>query len=189
MWSMYAALGRFVGWGALSITHGVNELRAPSAAKDFVVGYVVLGISFLLEAKWFLRSTRQARKEAAMHRDLIEHVLATSDPTLRTMFAEDSAALIGLLLAAAGLGTHQLTGSSTPDAVGSILIGLLLIAVAGSLINRPAVSRRGAGRSASAGHRRKSAIGRAGDCAGDLPSARVCRAAHGLGHRQRRSLW
>ena len=52
------------------------------------------------------------------------------------MFAEDSAALVGLLIAAAGLAAHQLTGSSVPDAAGSILVGLLLAAVALLLINR-----------------------------------------------------
>ena len=46
-----------------------------------------------------------------MQRDLIEHVVATSDPALRAVFAEDSAALIGLVIAAAGLAAHHLTGS------------------------------------------------------------------------------
>jgi divalent metal cation (Fe/Co/Zn/Cd) transporter len=104
---------------------------------DFAVGYVVLGISFVLEWASLLRSVRQARSEAAeLQRDLVEHVLATSDPTLRAVFAEDVAALIGVLLAAAGLVAHQLTGSATPDAVASILIGVLLTAVAVLLINR-----------------------------------------------------
>jgi hypothetical protein len=51
-----------------------------------------------------------------MERDLIEQVRATSYPTLRAAFAEDSSALISRAIAAAGLGAHQLTGSAVPDA-------------------------------------------------------------------------
>src|SRR6476661_8877444 len=62
--------------------------------------------------------------------------MATSDPTLRAVFFEDSAALVGLIIAAVALAAHQATGSSTPDAVGSILVGVLLAVVAVFLINR-----------------------------------------------------
>jgi cation diffusion facilitator family transporter len=137
VWSLFAALGLFVAGAAVSVTHGIQELRHPEPATDFVVGYVVLAISFVLESISFRQSARQARSEAqSLQRDLIEHVLATSDPTLRAVFAEDAAALAGLVIAAAGLAAHELTGSSVPDAVGSILIGILLALVAGVLINR-----------------------------------------------------
>jgi cation diffusion facilitator family transporter len=137
VWALLAALGLFVAGAVLSVTHGVQELVRPEPATDFVVGYVVLAVSFVLEGVSFLRSVRQAKPAAQlMQRDLIEQVMATSDPSLRAVFAEDSAALIGLVIAAAGLGAHQLTGSAAPDAVGSILVGLLLAAVAIYLIDR-----------------------------------------------------
>jgi cation diffusion facilitator family transporter len=137
VWSLFAALGLFVAGAAVSVTHGVQELIKPEPASDYLVGYIVLAVSFALEGISFLQSLRQAKPEArAMNRDLIEHVLVTSDPTLRAVFAEDAAALAGLLIAAAGLGLHQLTGSSIPDAMGSILVGLLLAVVAMVLINR-----------------------------------------------------
>jgi cation diffusion facilitator family transporter len=137
VWSLLAAVGLFAVGAAVSVTHGVQELSHPTPATDFAVGYVVLAVSFVLEGTSLLRSARQARSAAElMERDLIAAVMATSDPTLRAVFAEDSAALIGLVIAAVGLGAHQLTGSSTPDAVGSILVGVLLAAVATVLIDR-----------------------------------------------------
>jgi cation diffusion facilitator family transporter len=137
VWSLLAALGLFVAGAAVSVTHGVQELINPEPATHFAVGYVVLGVSFVLEGISFLRSVRQAKPAAALlERDLIEQVMATSDPTLRAVFAEDGAALIGLVIAGIGLGAHELTGSAVPDAIGSILVGLLLAAVATYLIDR-----------------------------------------------------
>jgi cation diffusion facilitator family transporter len=136
VWSLFAALGLFVAGGAVSISHGIEGLSHPQPADDFLVGYIVLAVSFVLEAVSLRQSVRQARREAKlMRRDLIDHFLATSDPTLRAVFAEDTAALIGLVIAAAGLGAHEATGSTIPDAVGSILVGLLLAGVATVLIN------------------------------------------------------
>jgi cation diffusion facilitator family transporter len=137
VWSLLAAVGLFVAGAAVSVTHGIQELIRPEPASDFVVGYAVLSVSFVLEGISFLQSVRQAKPAAlSLKRDLIEHVMASSDPTLRAVFAEDAAALTGLLIATAGLAAHQLTGSSVPDAIGSILVGVLLAGVAMVLINR-----------------------------------------------------
>jgi cation diffusion facilitator family transporter len=137
VWSLFAALGVFVAGGAVSVTRGIQELLRPEPAGRFAIGYGVLAVSFVLEGISFLQSVRQARSEAEpLQRDLIEHVMETSDPTLRAVFAEDSAALAGLVIAAAALAADQLTGSAVPDAAGSILIGLLLGVVAVVLINR-----------------------------------------------------
>lgn len=137
VWSLFAALGVFVAGGAVSVTRGIQELIRPGPAGHFAIGYGVLAVSFVLEGISFLQSVRQARSEAEpLQRDLIEYVLVTSDPTLRAVFAEDSAALTGLVIAAAGLAAHQVTGSAVPDAAGSILVGVLLGVVAVVLINR-----------------------------------------------------
>ena len=136
VWSLFAALGLLAAGGAVSISRGVHELVAPSPGGDFTVGYVVLAVSFVLESVSLTQSIRQSKPEAeSMHRDLLEHVLATTDPTLRAVVAEDAAALVGLVLAAGGLIASELTGSSRPDAIASILIGVLLGAVAVVLIN------------------------------------------------------
>ncbi|TGD84951.1 cation diffusion facilitator family transporter [Mycolicibacterium sp. CH28] len=136
VWSLIAALGLLSAGGAVSIMRGVQELLEPATAGDFFVAYAVLAVSFVLESVSFAQSIRQSKPEAeSMHRDLIEHVLATSDPALRAVVAEDAAALVGLVLAAGGLVASELTGSSTPDGIASILIGVLLGAVAVVLIN------------------------------------------------------
>ncbi|GAA1625793.1 cation diffusion facilitator family transporter [Georgenia ruanii] len=137
VWSMFAALGLFAFGSAVSITHGVQELVNPEPAAHFAVGYVVLAVAFCLEGVSFLQALRQVRSEARrVRRDPLEHALETSDPTLRGVFAEDAAALVGLVLAFAGLLAHQLTGSPVPDALGSIAVGLLLGVVAVVLIDR-----------------------------------------------------
>jgi len=112
VWSLFAALGLFVAGATVSVAHGIQEDLRPESAGHFVIGYLVLAVCFVLEGISFLQSVRQAKPEAeSMQRDLIEHVLVASDPTLRAVIAEDSAALAGLLIAAAGLAARQLTGS------------------------------------------------------------------------------
>ena len=134
---MFAALGLFAAGAAVSITHGISELIHPEPASDYVIAYVVLAIAFVLEGTSFRQAFRQVTSEAARaDRDILEHALVTSDPTLRAVFAEDAAALLGLLIAFSGVLAHQLTGSPVPDAIGSIAVGVLLGVVAIVLVDR-----------------------------------------------------
>jgi cation diffusion facilitator family transporter len=137
IWSMFAAIGLFAVGAGVSITHGIHQLVDPAPASDFGIAYVVLGAAFVLEGVSFLRAVHQARAEArATERDVLRHVLITSDPTLRAVVAEDAAALVGILVAFAGVLAHQLTGSPVPDAIGSIVVGLVLAVVSIVLIDR-----------------------------------------------------
>jgi divalent metal cation (Fe/Co/Zn/Cd) transporter len=137
VWSLFAAIGLFAVGAGVSITHGIQELVHPEPADSFLLAYVVLAVAFVLEGTSFVQAWRQARRAAARRdQELLEHVLATSDPTVRAVFFEDAAALVGIVIAGAGIAAHQVTGSTVPDAVGSILVGVLLAVVAVVLIDR-----------------------------------------------------
>ena len=132
-WSLLAAVGIFVTGAVFSIYEGVHGLLHESGKEEtgYLLSYLVLGVSFLLEGTSWLRAVQQLRREAATRgRGMFEHVRISSDPTVKTVFSEDSAALVGLVIAAAGLALHQVTGNAAYDAVAAILIGVLLAVVA-----------------------------------------------------------
>ncbi|OIH97262.1 cation diffusion facilitator family transporter [Curtobacterium sp. MCBA15_001] len=137
IWSMFAAFGLFTAGAIVSIYHGITQLGETGPAEDVVLNYVVLGIAFLLEGTSFLQAYRQAHGAATKRRvPVLRHVLQSSNPTLRAVFAEDAAALVGLVIAFLGVFLHQVTGLAVFDAVGSIAVGVLLGVVAIVLIDR-----------------------------------------------------
>jgi cation diffusion facilitator family transporter len=138
MWSLMAAFGLFTAGAVVSVWNGVSKLTASSTEDvSYTWAYAVLGMAFVFESVSFLQAFRQTSREAKeLERDVLQHALRTSDPTLRAVFAEDSAALVGLVVAGLGIFLHQLTDNPVYDAIGSILVGLLLGAVAVLLINQ-----------------------------------------------------
>jgi len=137
VWSLFAAVGLFTAGAVVSIMHGVSALNSQEEETEYLVGYLVLAAAFVFEGISFFQSYRQAHEKASSTgTGTLEHVFSTSNPTLRAVFAEDSAALVGLVIAFLGLLLHELTGNAFWDALGSILIGLLLAVVAVVLIER-----------------------------------------------------
>jgi cation diffusion facilitator family transporter len=138
-WSLIASLAVFVTGALLSLRQGVEELRHPAPAGSFGVAYLVLLISFCLETVSLRRAYHQIKNEArTLRRDFLEHLDLSSDPIARAVFAEDAAAVVGNLIAGAGLALQQLTGSSIPDAIAALLISLILGFVAFQLALRNA---------------------------------------------------
>jgi cation diffusion facilitator family transporter len=138
VWSLLAAVGLFVVGAAVSIWRGITELlHGAESAEDYRLAYVVLAIAFVLEGASLLQSLHQLRRDAnTFESDVLQYAFETSDPTVRAVFAEDSAALIGIAIAFLGILLHQLTGEVVWDAIGSILVGVVLGVVAVILINR-----------------------------------------------------
>ena len=137
IFSLFAAFGIFTVGAVVSVYHGIQSLAAPEAVEDYTLNYIVLAVSFVLEGFSLMQSVRQGRRTAARYgRGFFDYVVNGSNTTLRSVFFEDTAALLGLIIAAAGIGLHQATGDPVWDALGSIAIGLLLGGVALLLISR-----------------------------------------------------
>jgi cation diffusion facilitator family transporter len=131
-WSFVAAVSIFVSGAVFAGIEGLRQLLGGGEESGgLVLSSIVLGVSFLLEGISWVRAVKgiraQMREERKGLRDLLR---STDDPTVKTVFYEDSAALIGILLAFCGVYGHHLTGSSWPDAVASLLIAALLAAIA-----------------------------------------------------------
>jgi len=137
VWSMFAAFGLFGAGAVVSVWHGISVLGHEEPETSYAWAYAVLVIAFVLESVSFVQATRQTRSEArALGLPPLRFIASTSNPTLRAVFAEDAAALVGLLIAGLGIFLHQVTGNAVWDALGSILVGLLLGVVAIFLIGR-----------------------------------------------------
>lgn len=137
VWSMIAAFGLFAVGAAVSVIHGVQSLGAAEEEADYLWAYLVLAAAFVLEGVSFRQARREVRR-GARKADVsrAKFLDITSNPTLRAVYFEDAAALIGIVIAATGLGLHQATGEPVWDAIGSILVGILLGFVAIYLLRR-----------------------------------------------------
>src|SRR5215217_357679 len=133
-WAFIASLATFGLGAGFSIWQGVTTIIEGEEQGDPLVSYIVLAVAFVLEGVSWLKAVRQVRG-AARKWDITpgEYLSRTTDTTVKAITFEDTAALIGLVLAALGLFLEHLTGDALWDGVAAILIGLLLLLVAYSL--------------------------------------------------------
>lgn len=137
VWSMIAAFGVFTAGSIVSIYTGIKEWNATESEANYTIGFIVLAVAFVLEGISLIQAYRQSKKHGeAIDVSAIGYVVDTSNPTLRGVFFEDLAAVIGLVIAAMAMGMHAYTGEPFWDALGSIVVGILLGVVAIFLISR-----------------------------------------------------
>jgi cation diffusion facilitator family transporter len=127
-WALIAALGVFIAGAAFSLRDGIIELIHPGVTSSFTVAYVVLAVSTVFDLVSFRQSAGQLIGRARRHhQDVMDEARGTSDPTLRAVFAEDAVSVSGDVITLAALALNQLTGSSIPQGIAAVVIGLVLI--------------------------------------------------------------
>ena len=136
-WALLAALGMFVVGGVVSVWHGVQSLLDPEPVDSFWVGAAVLTIALVLDSSSRFVASREVRRRAkARALSVRAYVRESADPTLTTVYLEDTADVVGAALALIALIIHQLGGPAAADAIASMLIGALLIYIATRLASR-----------------------------------------------------
>jgi cation diffusion facilitator family transporter len=129
-WALLAAFGIFIAGAGFSIFEGLLSLTR-SHSESPLAAYVTLAVAFVAEGISFVRAFWQVRGEAGgRSEEVLGHVESSPDITVKVNLFEDSAAVVGLILAALGVGLGQLTGSPVWDGAASIAIGVLLVVVA-----------------------------------------------------------
>ncbi len=134
-WPFVVSIMLFTVGGGFAVYEGAHGLLAPASeasgpdASLRAWNYGVLGLSLLFEGASFLVALREFRK-TRQGRSVWTALFESRDPTIPVVFMEDLAALVGLLMALAGIGLSDATGWSGWDEVASILIGVLLCTIA-----------------------------------------------------------
>jgi cation diffusion facilitator family transporter len=136
-WSLLAAVGIFVSGAGFAVYEGIDTIRhavSHTTSGEFVVVYAVLGLSVVFEGSSLLKAIRQVRGEArAAGRRVLTYVIRSPDPTVKTVASEDSAAVLGIAIAAVGTALHQVTGNDVWEGIASLVIAALLAYVAVTL--------------------------------------------------------
>lgn len=131
-WSFVVAIMIFAVGAGISIYEGIHSLMDPHPVQNPLINYIVLGIAMVFEAfAWYFAWTEfnEARGELGYY----EAVRKEKNPTTFVVLFEDTAAMIGLIVAFIGIALGQLTGLHIFDGIASIIIGIILGITAGWL--------------------------------------------------------
>jgi cation diffusion facilitator family transporter len=128
-WTLVVGIMFFAVGGGMSIVTGIVHILDAQSAAASLWNYAVIGIAVVFEGiSWYFGFHAFHKEQRG--RGIVETIQATKDPTTFSVLLEDSAALVGLALAFAGIFLSERLGAPWIDGMSSILIGLLLCAIA-----------------------------------------------------------
>jgi cation diffusion facilitator family transporter len=131
-WSLLAAVAIFGLGAGFSVYEGISTIAGGEGdAAAPVLGYVVIGLCAAAETVSLVQASRRVRRESERtDMKVTRYVRDPDDPTVKSVLLEDTAALIGLGFALAGLILRQITGEALWDGVAALAIGALLVVIA-----------------------------------------------------------
>lgn len=128
-WSFMVAMLLFSVGGMFSVYEGVHKFNHPEPVEDIVWALAVIGFAIALEGYSTYSNIIEINKRRGS-KSFLGYIKATKDSDLIVVFGENSAAVLGLVLALVALLAAHFTGDGRYDAVGSVAIGIVLILVA-----------------------------------------------------------
>jgi cation diffusion facilitator family transporter len=128
-WSFIVAILIFALGGGISIYEGIKHIEHPEPIQNPLINYLVLGLAMLFEGAAWLFAFREFTRAKGKW-GYVEAIQRAKDPSIFVVLFEDTAAMLGLMVAFAGITLTQLTGSLWFDGAASIIIGLILVGTA-----------------------------------------------------------
>jgi len=131
-WAFVVSVSIFFVGAALSIYEGIDKLLHPEPVRSLILPLVVLTLAMVFEAYpwWIAFSEARKIKTGKGFTSFMDMAIRSKNPTVLVVLSEDTAALIGLLVAAAGIILAYTTKVSIFDSIASILIGVVLLVLA-----------------------------------------------------------
>lgn len=137
-WALIVALSVFSVGGGIAVYEGIVSMQSPSALGDPTWNYVVLAVSVVFEGFSWRVSQRELERCRRPGESLWQAAQRSMNVPVYTVFIEDSAALIGIALAACGVWLSHHVDNPLFDPAASIAIGLVLIGAAALLVRKSA---------------------------------------------------
>jgi len=128
-WSFVVAILIFAVGAGVSIYEGVHRILHPATLENVSVIYIVLACAIVFEGAAWLFALKEFRQQKGKW-GYIEAVQRGKDPSIFLVLFEDSAAMLGLVVAFIGVLLTQLTGILIFDGIASVVIGFILAATA-----------------------------------------------------------